>query len=410
MAETDDPTILIQDTTTAEYLAGLRSALTDLPDGEVEEIVEDARGHLAELAAELGDGYDRAAVHQRLGTPEAYAAELRAAAGFGAVPETPVQRGRGSVRFAVVALVVGALLAGTGGLVVPSGVLGLALGLLVALIGLLAVLRDGPRQSPAAALPSVAALNRGLRTGPDEADASPRGGRVDVPALLAGLQPGWWVLRALIAGGTVAFLFTGQGMTALVVGTLLGLLALPLSFALGARTRADRRLLWIVVPVNAFVAGALVGALYALATPPWGGYQESSAMPGLLLDGETVTDVRPFDAQGRPLSEVYLFDQDGRPLSVQDIGCTPADGSGFDTPAEPVPYPRGDRTPDPATGECVTTAPEPMIVTVPDGASASAQPAPESTPASAPGSAPAPAPGSAPAPAPESAPEQGPTG
>ncbi|GAA1400649.1 hypothetical protein GCM10009613_57790 [Pseudonocardia kongjuensis] len=384
MAETDDPTTRIPDGTTADYLDGLRSALADLPPGEVEEIVEDARGHLAELAAELGEGYDRDAVHERLGTPAAYAAELRAAAGFGTAPErSPAHRGRWPARFAVTALVVGVLIAVVGGLVVPSGVLGLIVGLVVALIGLLPVLGDGPRLPSVAALGSVSALNRGLRPGPEGAGSAPgpagRGGRIDVPVLLAGLQPGWWVLRAVLAGGTLAYLFAGQGPTALVTGAVLGLVAIPLSFALGARTRADRRLLWAVVPLNAFAAGVLLGAVHSLASPPWDGGQASWVQPGLLRDGEPVTDVRPFDAQGNPLSGVYLFDQEGRPLAVQDIGCIPAERPGGGVPAaEPGPYPRGDRTPDPVTGECVTTPPEPLIVTIPGGATA--PPAPEPGP------------------------------
>jgi hypothetical protein len=37
------------------YLARVRSALTDLPPAEVEEILEDVRPHMTEIAVELGE-------------------------------------------------------------------------------------------------------------------------------------------------------------------------------------------------------------------------------------------------------------------------------------------------------------------------------------------------------------------
>ncbi|MEV4344404.1 hypothetical protein AB0J83_08000 [Actinoplanes sp. NPDC049596] len=69
----------------AEYVAGVRAALADLPEPLREELLEDLPEHLAEVRAE-GSG----SLVERLGTPGAYAAELRATAGFvGGFPDPP---------------------------------------------------------------------------------------------------------------------------------------------------------------------------------------------------------------------------------------------------------------------------------------------------------------------------------
>ncbi|MGV9767766.1 HAAS signaling domain-containing protein, partial [Micromonospora tulbaghiae] len=59
-----------------DYVDRVRAALADLPPGVRDELTEELPEHLAEVAAE-GEG----TLVDRLGTPEAYAAELRAAAG-----------------------------------------------------------------------------------------------------------------------------------------------------------------------------------------------------------------------------------------------------------------------------------------------------------------------------------------
>jgi hypothetical protein len=59
------------------YLAQVAAALADLPADAREELLEDLPAHFAEVLAE-----DNGALEERLGPPVAYAAELRAAAGF----------------------------------------------------------------------------------------------------------------------------------------------------------------------------------------------------------------------------------------------------------------------------------------------------------------------------------------
>ncbi|MEU7912549.1 DUF1700 domain-containing protein [Microbispora bryophytorum] len=62
--------------TPQDYAAAVREALADLPAHDRDALLEDLDEHLAEVAAEPG-----MSLEERLGSPEAYAAELRAAYG-----------------------------------------------------------------------------------------------------------------------------------------------------------------------------------------------------------------------------------------------------------------------------------------------------------------------------------------
>ena len=70
---------------TERYLAMVLTALADLPSAEVAEIAEDIGPQLDELAGEMGASVSMTALVERLGTPEQYAQELRAAANYPAV-------------------------------------------------------------------------------------------------------------------------------------------------------------------------------------------------------------------------------------------------------------------------------------------------------------------------------------
>jgi len=61
----------------ASYASAVRAALGALPDTERESLLEDLENHLAEVASESG-----LSLHERLGKPEDYAAELRSARRF----------------------------------------------------------------------------------------------------------------------------------------------------------------------------------------------------------------------------------------------------------------------------------------------------------------------------------------
>jgi hypothetical protein len=67
------------------YVFAVRAALGDLPESLRDELLEDLPEHLAEVAAD-GEG----SLADRLGSPEAYAADLRMSAGFvGGFPDPP---------------------------------------------------------------------------------------------------------------------------------------------------------------------------------------------------------------------------------------------------------------------------------------------------------------------------------
>ena len=74
----------VQEQEIARYVERVRQALADLPPAVRDELVEDLPEHLTEVAAE-GTG----SLVDRLGPPEAYAAELRDAVGAGARPTAP---------------------------------------------------------------------------------------------------------------------------------------------------------------------------------------------------------------------------------------------------------------------------------------------------------------------------------
>jgi hypothetical protein len=76
---------------TNEYLAGVRAALGDLPPGQRDELLEDLRAHLTEVAAEESGE----PLEERLGSPAAYAADLRAA-----IAVEPRRRGSGLLTLA----------------------------------------------------------------------------------------------------------------------------------------------------------------------------------------------------------------------------------------------------------------------------------------------------------------------
>ena len=68
------------------YVEAVRAALADLPAATRDELLEDLPEHLAEVQDE-----DTGSLADRLGTPEAYAAELRATADL-AAPDEPEDR------------------------------------------------------------------------------------------------------------------------------------------------------------------------------------------------------------------------------------------------------------------------------------------------------------------------------
>lgn len=318
----------------ATYLAQIRAELSDLPPGELEDVLDDVTGHLTEVAAEFEDEPTAEALHERLGTPGQYADELRTAAGYPprVRPATDQTKGRAALRWGFIAATVGPFFVVVGIFSWSSdstlffGVVGLAVLFGGAYFGVQALGGNDPRV--------VLETLRGEQTA-----ASVRGLIEQIPPnvqreLVTIGQPVWWVARGVVAGGGFFAIF-GAGVVT-VVGALAGA---AVSIWIGRRTQQDRRWLWYVVPLNV-VATILVPAWLAYSFV--GGssskflqnhdYQSSSRYyppGGLSLDGNPISNVYPFDEQGRQV-KVRLYDQDGKPINLQLQDCEATFGTSTD--------------------------------------------------------------------------------
>ncbi|MEO6879419.1 MAG: hypothetical protein ABI181_00540 [Mycobacteriaceae bacterium] len=356
-----------------DYLARVRAALADLPAGEVDDILSD-------VAVQLEESDDPAEV-QRLGSPEAYAAELRLAAGYpGEVAPT---KGTSNLRarLAVWLLGLASVAAGLNG-IYGAGRGGVVVGLVV-LVGLpagagwLAARGQGGLRT----LPEVEAARRGAR---QLAEATPP----SVRDLVVSLRPAWWVLRA----GLAAVLLLGviRVSSSLAVALVLAVLLIAPSVWLARRAAGNRSWSWIAIPLNVLAVGVLlalpsVAREYAYASN--GGYNDPAPAAET---GLSVSNVYPFDANGRPLTDVYLYDQDGQPIKVWESTCT--DGTYENTPGvdqqDPVNrFPLPHVVQDPRTGACTVKSGLPFSVAIPAGTAAltpaettSSTPAPATSP------------------------------
>lgn len=242
------------------YVDAVREALSDLPAAQRDELLDDLTQHLQEVAAE-GD----APLSVRLGSPAAYAVELRTSIGLTA-PAPPAGR-------------------------------------------------------------RVQRLAAGLAEARDAVVDHPTGRAV--LAFLPELRPGWWVLRGylLVAVPSVLFDYTGAQRFpwptvsgSRLLGLLATLAAIVASVGLGRRTVRDPGWRRLVVVVNTLlVLAALVAFGSGRVGPESSGYP-SAASPGYLVqpDGTPITNIFPYGADGKPLTGVRLFDQDGRP--IENVG------------------------------------------------------------------------------------------
>lgn len=257
----------------ASYAGAVRAALADLPATEKEELLEDLESHLEEVLAETGGP-----LSERLGLPEAYADELRASAGL-PLHEAAEQRRSTSRR-----------------------------------------LRDS-----AARWLQESRSARAVR-----AVAAHPAGRA-VLDFLPQLLPAWWVLRGYLAVQLASVLLNGMSLnrgTSFPVPSLFGSRVLGLlvtagavvgSVALARREPTSRRARRGLLLGNFALAVFSLVFLGSLATntpftsePAYA--QGQFALPGLRQDGSEISNIFPFDAQGRPLRDVYLVDQDGNAI------------------------------------------------------------------------------------------------
>lgn len=326
------------------YLARVRSALADLPESEVEEILEDVRPHLAEMEAELGENAGVDALIERLGSPESYAAELRASGGYPPRPadsgdKTTVLKaktGIGGARFAFWGLVFsvgGFALFGFAAAVWirVEPLLGLLFIAPVLAISVVYVVRRGV--APIAELPEVVKL-REIAT---SFQANRNGKGLNY---FRSLKPAWWILCAAVLV-VFGLLFVLRDAEAVLLLPLMLLAAVAVVWA-GPKLKGDRRLLWLAVPISAFVIGSMIGgagaAVDLIAKRSYGngsydgGYPSayngnySQGNPLLMHGSQEVENIYAFDAEGKPLTEIYLYDENGRPLSTTRYACEKSTG------------------------------------------------------------------------------------
>lgn len=315
----------------ADYVDGVRAALADLPPAVRDELTEDLPEHLAEVAAET-DG----ALVDRLGTPEAYAAELRAAAGA----DSPSGRDR---RFA-------------------------------------------------AARARISAGLRGLDT-----RVGPLLGYATASEFLRPLRPAWWLVRGWLAALLVsAVLGEPSGLLPRLSGSVLAGLfllagAVLASVWLGRHSaglqRWPRRLLRLGTAVLLlFSLAALANVDRHASSDEFTPYREVSG--GSPYD--SIEDVFVYDEEGRLVPNARLFDQNGDPIRLGYPTCD--DGSLAGPPRGLYPYcpERAPFAPRPAPPSPV---PPPTAGASPaPGGDQSASPAPTASPtAAAPPGVPGPA-------------------
>jgi hypothetical protein len=246
------------------YLAAVAAHLSDLPLEERTDLLEDLAQHLTALAEEPED---ERPFEVRIGTPGAYAAELRAAAGL-------PPRGAKAVR------------------ATPELVL---------------------------------AVHRTWRRA-----AATRAGR-EVLAFLPLLEPAWWVLRAYLLLVAVALLtgsgtrdallldvgFFGIGELVVLGAAVVGSVALarrPMTTRHREVLRAGEVVLGVFTVWAVLASGGTTDYAYVDSGAP----SVASEPYPLLSTSGPVTDIFPYSADGTPLDGVLLYDQDGRPLRTGD--------------------------------------------------------------------------------------------
>ncbi|MGA6168388.1 DUF1700 domain-containing protein [Amycolatopsis magusensis] len=314
-----------------DYLARVRTALADLPQAEVDEILEDVRPHLLEIGGELGEGATLAAMTEQLGSPESYAAELRAAGDYPAPDQG--EGGRTNTHL-------GARLA-----VWSMGVM------LLALVPFGAVAAASLAAEPLLLLlPAAAVLVAGgwylARHGDGVLGRLPElkpvrsamGRDSKALAYLRSLRPAWWLLCAAVLVVFGLLLFVDDGREGILALAALAVVAAVIVW-FGPKSVTDRKWLWLSLPVSALVVGVVLGlvteGIFKVANgrygPYYGGSYPSSNMaeglPVLSYGNEQVDNIYAFDAQGKPLTDVYLFDQAGKPLTLPRYGCEPGSGT-----------------------------------------------------------------------------------
>ncbi|MFI6064812.1 HAAS signaling domain-containing protein [Micromonospora sp. NPDC051227] len=302
-----------------DYVARVRAALADLPHGQRDELTEDLADHLTEVAAEA-----EGTLVERLGEPETYAAELRAAAG--AAP--------GSGR--------------------------------------------NLDQRVASAMARVRGRLRTMDT-----RLGPPLGYATASDFLQLLRPGWWVLRGYLAAMLVTVISTGGsfGLLPRFGGELLAGLIMLIGFVLASiwiGRRSGRLTRW---PRSAVQVASVVLVVFAFAAliqaedrMRYGDY----GIDPTSINGpyDQVQDVFVYDSEGRLVENARLFDQNGNPIRLGYPDCEGRVDEYGNPLLRPYPYcvgrapfgPRGPGASPPSAPAAISTpTPEPTATPTPSG-------------------------------------------
>lgn len=256
----------------SRYLEAVRAQLSDLPEAEREDLLEDLAQHLHEVSAEEG-----ADLEARLGPPEDYAHELLVSSGLERRDHHP---GRRSDRWRAT------------------------------LRRFREQVTDDPRVQ-------------------EVLEAAKRG------------RPVWWLARGYLlvllggvfVGGAVAMATWPfpRLWASRLAGLIVTLLVIPASYAVGRR--ADRGGWWR--RANLVVNGLLVFYVFASGSRITWAAQAVWWPPQVVVEAEEglghgqlrgplgdITNIYPYDGDGRPLDGVLLYDQYGNPVEIV-VGHTP---------------------------------------------------------------------------------------
>lgn len=228
----------------ARFVSAVREHLADLPADVVDDLTGGLEADLADLAAESDDPLE-----SRIGSPSAYADELRAAADLPPRSSTGGWAGATRLRW-----------------------------------------------------------RRGLER------LRQQSWWPGVRDFVVALRPAWWVTRAVVAWWLIRLVVPGP------LHLVLGVVGVIVSVELGRGRWHGRALAVLVALGNVFAVLCLIAVVFGglgvrspapVRGPVWSG------PPGLSHDGQPVTNVFPYDAQGHLLTGVQLFDQNGEPLAVE---------------------------------------------------------------------------------------------
>jgi hypothetical protein len=242
----------------ATYASSVRAALSDLPPDQAEVLLEDLEDHLREVASEAGGP-----LAERLGPPEQYAQELRAAYGTahaGGKSQHPALR---DLRLAVRTLTASAWFA-----------------------------------QVRAFLPELRPAWWVLRA------------YVVVLLLTEAFSPNY-NLRPIPNP------FSSRGLLEIVAAAI----AIVLSIRLGRQRppRANSGRL-IAIGANVMIALIAIPVLARMGTFPSYAMVESGiagqSQPLIMPNGDALTNIYPYSRDGKPLTDVLLYDQEGRPLTA----------------------------------------------------------------------------------------------